>query len=76
MPEMSGRQCFHALKAIAPSVPIFLASGFTQEELIEDLTRNGAATFLKKPFGLGSLREAVARARGESIVARARDRAP
>jgi two-component system, cell cycle sensor histidine kinase and response regulator CckA len=62
MPQMSGRECFQALKAIRPNVPVLLVSGFLQDELLEDLTRDGSATFLKKPFGRIALGQAVARA--------------
>lgn len=65
MPQMSGRECFHALKGIRPSLPILLVSGFLQDELLEDLTRDGGATFLKKPFGRVALSQAVARALGQ-----------
>ena len=65
MPQMSGRECFHALKTIRPNLPILLVSGFLQDELLEDLTRDGGATFLKKPFGRVALSQAVARALGQ-----------
>jgi len=62
MPRMSGRDCFHAIKAIRADLPVLLVSGFLQDELLEDLTRDGGATFLKKPFGRAGLSQAVARA--------------
>ena len=65
MPQMSGRECFHALKAVRPNLPVLLVSGFLQDELLEDLTRDGGATFLKKPFGRAALSQAVARALGQ-----------
>jgi two-component system, cell cycle sensor histidine kinase and response regulator CckA len=68
MPRMSGRDCFHAIKALRPDLPVLLVSGFLQDELLEDLTRDGSATFLKKPFGRAGLSQAVTRAlsRGSS----------
>ncbi len=66
MPEMSGRDCYWALKAIRPDLPIIMASGFTDDQLIEDITLDGAAAFLKKPFGHDALRTAIAQVLGVS----------
>lgn len=65
MPHMSGRECFHALRAVRPDLPVLLVSGFLQDELLEDLTRHGGVSFLKKPFGRVALGQAVARALGQ-----------
>ncbi len=65
MPQMSGRECFHSLRALRPDLPILLVSGFLQNELLEDLIRHEGVSFLKKPFGRAALGQAVALALGQ-----------
>lgn len=72
MPDWSGRECFRRLKEIRPNLPIVMSSGFTRDEFIEDITQDGAAGFLKKPYGLEALARALERAMSK---ARALDRA-
>jgi two-component system, cell cycle sensor histidine kinase and response regulator CckA len=62
MPEMSGRDCYRALKAIRPELPIIMASGFTDDQLIEEITQDGASAFVKKPFRREELISAIAKA--------------
>ena len=64
MPHWSGRECFRRLKELRPDLPIIMSSGFTKDELIEDITQDGAAGFLKKPYGREALARALARALG------------
>jgi PAS domain S-box-containing protein len=66
MPGCSGRECFRILKEHRPDIPIIMSSGFTRDELIEDITQDGAAAFLKKPYG----RQALARSLGRALSQR------
>ncbi len=62
MPGCSGRECYRLLKAIRPDIRIIMSSGFTRDELIEDITEDGAAAVLKKPYGREGLTRALLRA--------------
>jgi PAS domain S-box-containing protein len=62
MPDWPGRECFRRLKQLRPELPIIMSSGFTRDEFIEDITQDGAAGFLKKPYGLEALGRALERA--------------
>jgi signal transduction histidine kinase/ActR/RegA family two-component response regulator len=62
MPEMDGAEAFAELKKIDPDVAVLISSGFTDDEVVEELLANGAVGFVEKPFDLNSLREAVAAA--------------
>jgi PAS domain S-box-containing protein len=62
MPGCSGRECYRLLKALRPDIRIIMSSGFTRDELIEDITEDGAAAVLKKPYGREGLTRALLRA--------------
>lgn len=57
MPNMDGREAFEAMREILPDVPVILCSGFTEEGIVEELTRKGLAGFLQKPYRIDVLRE-------------------
>ena len=50
MPRMNGEDCFHKIREINPEAKVIMASGFTQQTLIEPLLRKGLAGFIKKPY--------------------------
>lgn len=50
MPEMNGRDCFMALKAINPDVQVVLSSGFVRDEDMNVLKAAGLKGFIKKPY--------------------------
>lgn len=60
MPVMNGRDCFYHLKKINPHVKVLLASGFSREEELSDLKRNGLDGFIMKPFRIYDLSRAIA----------------
>ena len=60
MPKLSGKDTFYRLREMAPTIPIVIASGFTQTEAVSELLHDGAVGFLSKPFRLEDLsREAA-----------------
>lgn len=63
MPGMTGAECFRALRAIDPTVPIVLMSGFPKDQSIDELLAEGRAAFLSKPFPRSALVEALAQCR-------------
>ncbi len=50
MPEMNGKECFYQLKAINPQVKVILVSGFTEENDLNEMKKDGLNGFLRKPF--------------------------
>jgi PAS domain S-box-containing protein len=50
MPHMNGRDCFEAMQKINPDVRVILASGFAEEEDIEQMKAAGLRGFLPKPY--------------------------
>ncbi len=61
MPEMSGRECFAALREIDPNVRAILSSGYLKDERIQSMLDEGMHGFIQKPYLLSELSEAVSR---------------
>jgi len=61
MPKLSGREVFERLHAIDPNVRVLLASGYTQDERVDDLLAMGIREFIQKPFTFESLAMAISR---------------
>lgn len=59
MPLKSGRETYIEMKEIDPDVKVILASGFRQDERVQDVMNLGVNTFLQKPYILDSLAQAV-----------------
>ncbi|MHC4886607.1 MAG: response regulator [Planctomycetota bacterium] len=62
MPKMNGRDCFTTLRKIDPGVRILIASGFSREDDLEELSQQERAKFIRKPFRSATLSQAVAEA--------------
>ncbi|MFT3928574.1 MAG: response regulator [Myxococcales bacterium] len=62
MPDMNGRQCFEALHAIEPDVPVVLCSGLMAETTLAELREEGLAGFVTKPFSGAEIARAIERA--------------
>lgn len=65
MPGMGGAETCEKLRALDPTVPILLSSGFSQEGTIEKLLREGPGGFLPKPYTMADLTRAVAHVLGQ-----------
>jgi PAS domain S-box-containing protein len=59
MPVMDGRAAFNEIRKINPDQKIFIISGYTQREDLEDILENGAVGFLRKPFQVKEIVEKV-----------------
>lgn len=59
MPEMSGVELFRALKAIRPDLKVVLASGFLDQEEIDESSLEGFTAILNKPYHLLELKELI-----------------
>lgn len=62
MPEMTGIETFEQIKADFPRAKILLASGFIQDEEARRLLEHGADGFIKKPFLVQDMYNAIERA--------------
>ncbi len=50
MPEMSGKETFHALRRINQSVRVLLSSGYSLDSQAEEIMQSGCNGFIQKPF--------------------------
>ena len=63
LPGLSGREVFHALRRLAPLLPVVLVSGLLDPGERVELAQAGAAGFLQKPYRSEQLLHVVAQAR-------------
>jgi len=61
MPGMNGQEVFNIFRSIKPDVPVILSSGFSREECVIDMLKNGLAGYVRKPFRLTELSQLVAK---------------
>ncbi len=50
MPEMSGSEAYYAIKEIDPDATVYIASGYTKDEKLDELENHGLSGFIHKPF--------------------------
>lgn len=60
MPKMSGRDTFHAMKAVNPQVRVLLSSGYSVDGEAQQILNQGAFGFLQKPYQSKNLMAALA----------------
>ena len=68
MPVLGGDEALAQMQAIAPQVPVILASGYSTEDAAGRFEGRGIAEFLHKPFRARQLLEAVHRATADVAV--------
>jgi CheY-like chemotaxis protein len=61
MPEMRGDQLAAAIKKRAPKQPVVMLTAFPEKLQSSDCPLGGVDSFICKPFGLDTLRSAIAR---------------
>jgi PAS domain S-box-containing protein len=61
MPGMNGQEAFKNFRSIEPDIPVILSSGFSREEYVIDMLKNGLAGYVRKPFRLTELSQLVAK---------------
>jgi len=64
MPRMNGWELLTALRHISPDLPVILTSGYTEEEVMEEVHLELPQAFLAKPYELEELEIAICRALG------------
>jgi two-component system, cell cycle sensor histidine kinase and response regulator CckA len=60
MPEMSGFETYGRLKKINPAIKVLLSSGYSKEGQTSEILARDKQSFIKKPFDLGQLSQAIA----------------
>ena len=68
MPVLGGDEALAQMQAIAPQVPVILASGYSTEDAAGRFEGRGIAEFLHKPFRARQLLEAVHRTTADVAV--------
>jgi PAS domain S-box-containing protein len=59
MPEMGGLECLEQMKLINPQLKAILATGFSKEDIAEEINEDYVLGFIQKPFRLQELSEIV-----------------
>ncbi len=59
MPAMSGKEVYIELKKINPEVKVLLASGFKQDERVQETLSLGVNGFIQKPYSITELSKKV-----------------
>jgi PAS domain S-box-containing protein len=62
MPRMNGRDCLREIRRIDPSAKVIVFSGFVQESILHELQEAGISEFIKKPFRIIQITNALERA--------------
>ena len=70
LPRMDGLATFRALRAVAPSLPVIISSGYGADGRAQEVLDAGACAFLPKPWALEQLAAAISNA----LAARRRGR--
>lgn len=60
MPRMNGWETVAALRQHAPHLPIILASGYSEAQVMDGRQEDTALSFLEKPFRFNQLRQRIA----------------
>jgi DNA-binding NtrC family response regulator len=68
MPGMNGVELFRRVRALAPSLPVVLMTGFAVEGLVQEAVQEGAFAVLPKPFDIPKAIRALTHAIRSSIV--------
>ena len=59
MPRMNGLETLTALRQIVPDIPVILASGYSEEQVMGGTHPERPQAFLGKPYGLQKLKNAI-----------------
>ena len=59
MDDMSGADCFSALRRLQPDLNVLLCTGYDRNHAVQELLDQGVAGFIQKPYDLHELSRAV-----------------
>lgn len=61
MPRMNGWETLLVLRQISPDIPVILASGYSENLIMQGIHDEHPQAFLEKPYGLAALRDTIRR---------------
>jgi two-component system cell cycle sensor histidine kinase/response regulator CckA len=64
MPHMDGWATLTAIRRLAPGLPVILASGYSEAQVMDGAHRERPHAYLHKPYSMAALKEAIASAMG------------
>lgn len=67
MPVKNGRETFYELKKYSENVKVLVTSGFSKEEDLEGMYKDGLAGYMKKPFNIEDLSKTVKKIITETV---------
>jgi signal transduction histidine kinase len=70
MPRMNGRECFRRLREMNPEVKAILSTGYGLDSAVRELLGDGMIGYVQKPYVVGQLSEAVAKALADTSLER------
>lgn len=59
MPQLNGMKTLQELRKIVPGIPMILASGYSEENVMRGSFKEQPSCFLKKPFNLQALKDTI-----------------
>ncbi len=57
MPVLDGKEALHEIRSIRPGVSVILSSGYNESEAVQQMTDDGPAGFIQKPFTTNELKD-------------------
>jgi len=67
MPGMSGKELVGRLRSLRPEIPVVYLSGYTSEEITDEIRAHPRQTFLQKPFSPEALATALEELLADSV---------
>jgi two-component system cell cycle sensor histidine kinase/response regulator CckA len=59
MPRMSGSVCYQHIRELSPEVPVILSSGFSQQQRVDELKKQGISAVIEKPYRMHELAKII-----------------
>ena len=66
MPRMDGWETLHALRELMPGIPVILASGYSEDQVMQGIHPELPQAFLEKPYSFDTLRAIIRRTLSEA----------
>lgn len=68
MPRLSGEDTFFELESINPDIKVIITSGYSMDEVAQDIINAGAHGFIQKPFRMKEFSELIVDVLNEGAV--------
>ena len=59
MPKMHGLEILRQIKALKPSLPVVIVTGYQSSEIAQEALKSGAADYITKPFDSQKIKKTV-----------------